>query len=176
MRELRYVLLVMVLSVLSVTMVSLSLAEGPSPLPPPRRHVEPSYRVVLRSLVYPGWGQLYNSKHLKALLIFASETALLGMIYNESREASRAYDAHLVEPDRTVAAGLYEEYEMHFDRRESLIWWTAGVVLFSLADAYVDANLITFEEEFDDSHKDSRISLTARGCPRGGFLSLQYVF
>jgi hypothetical protein len=131
---------------------------------------------VLRSLVYPGWGQLYNAKHLKALLVFASETALLGMIYHESREAQIAFDAHLAAPDGTAAAELYEEYERHFDRRESLIWWTAGVVLFSLADAYVDANLISFEEEFDDTQKESRISLKARGCPRGGFVSLQYVF
>jgi len=119
---------------------------------------------------------LYNSKYLKAVVIFASETALLGMIYHESREASKAYDAHLEASDITVAEKFYEEYETHFERRESLIWWTAGVVLFSLADAYVDANLITFEEEFDGTREEPRISLKARGSPQGGFISLQYVF
>lgn len=116
---------------------------------------------------------------MKAVIIFASETALLGMIYRESREVSEAYEAHLVAPDKAVAARFYEEYERHFDRRESLIWWTVGLVLFSLADAYVDANLITFEEEFDEAdeaEEESRISLKTRQSPQGGFISLQYVF
>ncbi len=114
------------------------------------RHVEPSYRVVLRSLVYPGWGQLCNGKSLKALAMFVAEGAFLGMIYTESRAASRAYDKHLAESDDVRAAELYAEYERHFERQESFTWWTVGLVLFSLADAYVDANLITFEDEFRD--------------------------
>jgi hypothetical protein len=114
------------------------------------RHVEPPYRIVLRSLLYPGWGQLYNGKSLKALAVFVSEGSLLGMIYSESRAASRAYDKHLVATDDTRAAELYSEYEDHFNREESLSWWAVGLVLLSLADAYVDANLITFEEEFGE--------------------------
>ena len=137
---------------------------------------EPSYRVVLRSLVYPGWGQLHNGKYLKALSIFASETALLAMIYHESKESSRAYEAHLAAPDRTVAAKFYARYEEHFERRESLIWWTAGLIAFSLADAYVDANLVTFEEEFGEPEENTRISLNARSSPRGGFVCLEYSF
>jgi hypothetical protein len=139
-------------------------------------HVEPAYRVVLRSLVYPGWGQLYNRKYLKALAVFTSEATLLGMIYTESREASRAYDAHLVAPDLATAERLYAEYDRHFNRRDSLIWWTAGVVLFSLADAYVDVNLITFEDEFGERQKTAEISLTGGGYPNGGFVGLKCVF
>ena len=133
------------------------------------RHVEPSYRVVLRSLVYPGWGQLYNGKSLKALAMFVSEGAFLGMIYTESRAASRAYDKHLAEPDVARAAELYSEYEKHFERRDSFTWWTVGLVLFSLADAYVDANLITFEDEFRDPGQGSGRQGDAgqRGAGRG---------
>jgi hypothetical protein len=170
--------LVVLTVILTACVASLSVCPGeasPNRMGTEER-VEPSYRTVLRSLLYPGWGQLRNSKHLKAVVFFASETALLGMIYNESREATRAYDAHLAAPDRTEAAKLYEEYEEHFERRESLIWWTAGLVLFSLVDAYIDANLITFEEEFDDAPEQSRISLKPRGRPGGGFISLEYVF
>jgi hypothetical protein len=138
--------------------------------------VEPAYRVVLRSLVYPGWGQLYNRKYLKALAVFTSEATLLGMIYTESRQATEAYDDHLVAPDLATSERLYAEYERHFNRRDSLIWWTAGVVLFSLADAYVDANLITFEDEFAESQKRVGISLTGGGYQDGGFVGLKCVF
>jgi hypothetical protein len=139
-------------------------------------HIEPAYRVVLRSLVYPGWGQLYSKKYLKALAVFTSEATLLGMIYTESREASKAYDAHLVAPDPATAERLYAEYDRHFNKRDSLIWWTAGVVLFSLADAYVDANLITFQDEFGESQKTAGISLTGGGNQDGGFVGLKCVF
>ena len=130
------------------------------------KHIEPPYRIVLRSLLYPGWGQLYNGKSLKALAVFVSEGALLGMIYSESRAASRAYDKHLEATNDTRAAELYADYEDHFNRQESLTWWTAGLVLFSLADAYVDANLITFEEEFGEPGEGS--GRTGGGATRGG--------
>ncbi len=165
------------------------------------RTIEPPYRIVLRSLFFPGWGQLYNGKSLKALAVFASESALLGMIYTESRAASRAYDKHLVASNDARAAELYSEYETHFKRQESLTWWTAALVLLSLADAYVDANLITFEDEFGEpreggvrgggpavSRSPRRSSGTGypRGkvsmsiqpgpSPAGGFLCLSYGF
>jgi len=165
------------------------------------RHVEPPYRIVLRSLLYPGWGQLYNGKSLKALAVFASESALLSMIYTEWRAASRAYDAHLTEPDDTKAAKLYAEYEDHFNKQETYAWWTAGFVLLSLADAYVDGNLITFEEEFGGSAEEgvstggpdatsdrrggsgtgsprSKVSMSIQPAPSlaGGFLCVSYGF
>ena len=140
-----------------------------------RTPVEPPYRIVLRSLVYPGWGQLCNRKHMKALTVFTSEITLLGMIYTESREASEAFDEHLITDDVAAAERLYAEYESHFERRNSLIWWTAGLILFSLADAYVDAHLLTFQEEFGEPDERA-ISLTTGGYPNGGFVALKCVF
>lgn len=137
---------------------------------------EPPYRIVLRSLVYPGWGQLYNRKYFKALAVFTSEATLLGMIYSESKEASEDYDAHLVAPDPATAERLYNEYAKHFDKRDSLIWWTAGLVLLSLADAYVDAHLLTFEQEFSESRGRTEFLISAAPCPRGGFVGLSYLF
>jgi hypothetical protein len=131
---------------------------------------------VLRSLVYPGWGQLYNRKYVKALVVFASESALLGMIYTESRAASRAYDAHLVAPDEATSAKLYADYEEHFNRQESFTWWAAGLVLFSLADAYVDANLLTFDDEFGEPSKKVSLSVEPYSSSLGGFICLKYGF
>jgi hypothetical protein len=138
--------------------------------------MEPPYRVVLRSLVYPGWGQLYNKKYVKALTVFVSESALLGMIYTESRAASKAYDAHLAAPDDVSAARFFTDYERHFTRQESLTWWAAGLVLFSLADAYVDANLLTFEEEFGEPKGKVSVSFQPDSFSAGGFVCLRYGF
>jgi hypothetical protein len=138
--------------------------------------IEPAYRIVLRSLVYPGWGQLYNRKYFKALVVFTSEATLLGMISTESRQASEAYNDHLAARDLATAERLYAEYERHFNRMDSLVWWAAGLVLYSLADAYVDAHLITFEEEFGEPQKKAEISLTTGGYPNGGFVGLKCVF
>jgi hypothetical protein len=138
--------------------------------------LDPPYRVALRSLVFPGWGQLYNKQYVKALVVFACESALLGTIYGEYRLASEAYDRHLSTEDVAEAERLYAEYEKHFERQESLIWWTAGLVLFSLADAYVDANLATFEDEFGDPPGRVSLYLEPDVVSGGGFLCLKYNF
>ncbi len=126
--------------------------------------------------MYPGWGQLQNKSYVKALAVFVSETALLGMIYRESREASQAYEAHLAAPDEVSAARLYAEYEEHFEKQEALTWWTAALVLLSVADAYVDANLATFEDEFGEPGSRVSLSVEPGAFSRGGFVCVSYGF
>ena len=76
---------------------------------------------LLRSAAYPGWGQLANRKPYKACVIMALETYLLGVALTAARSASDAAELE--------------------NRRNAYLWWLGAAVLYSMLDAYVDANL-----------------------------------
>jgi hypothetical protein len=87
---------------------------------------------MLRSLAVPGWGQWYNGKKFKAVLAAGGELGLVVDAIWLNQMAVRATNEY----DR-----LYYQ-----DNRSLAIWWLAGVILFSMADAYVDAHLYKFDE------------------------------
>jgi len=76
-------------------------------------------RAMLRSLVLPGWGQFYNGKKIKGGVIAAVE---LGSAV-----------AYFVRRDQLRSVGSSE--------RNVYFFTTIGVVLYAMADAYVDAYL-----------------------------------
>lgn len=90
---------------------------------------------MIRSLIFPGWGQVYNKKYLKAVLIFGVET---GIIAN-SIYLNQKYKASQTDLDR----------EFYINNRNLSNWWLVGVLLFSMADAFVDAHLSDFDEGSD---------------------------
>jgi hypothetical protein len=95
---------------------------------------------MLRSLAFPGWGQFYNGKYLKATLVFGTEAGLIATAVYWNQKAVRA-------TDRDVQL-FYQ------NNRNTANWWLAGTILLSMIDAYVDAHL----SDFDESPKLSLVS------------------
>jgi len=90
---------------------------------------------LIRSAVFPGWGQFYTKHYIKGGLILCLES---GLIVSALIEDKKAQDVYLTG---------YEEYLERMDRRNGYIWWTVGVVAYSMLDAYVDAHLFNFDED-----------------------------
>lgn len=90
---------------------------------------------MLRSLAVPGWGQWYNGKKFKAVLIAGGEIGLVvdAVVLNQLAARSKTAD---------------ERY-FYRDNRNLAFWWLAAVILYSMADAYVDAHLYRFDESPD---------------------------
>lgn len=106
---------------------------------------------LLRSLVFPGWGQWYNGKRFKAFLVFGAEAGLV---------------ANTVYQNQKVQASTSElEREFYLENRRLSNWWLAGVILYSMIDAFVDAHLSDFDESPDLSSLAGRhaCALTAAG-------------
>lgn len=87
---------------------------------------------MLRSLIFPGWGQWYNRHRLKAVVVFGAEVGLL------------ANSIYLNQKCQTSQTTL--EREFYINNRNLSNWWLLGVILFSMADAFVDAHLYRFDE------------------------------
>ncbi len=90
---------------------------------------------MLRSLFVPGWGQLYNGKWLKAIVIAGAEIGLIANAIIQNQLAVRS-------------TNIYER-EFYRNNRGLSLWWLGGVILYSMADAYVDAQLYNFDESPD---------------------------
>ncbi len=90
---------------------------------------------MIRSMIIPGWGQLYNKKIFKAILVFCVETGLVA----NSIYLNQKYKASKTDLER----------EFYINNRNLSNWWLVGAILFSMADAFVDAHLSDFDESPD---------------------------
>ena len=90
---------------------------------------------MLRSMVVPGWGQWYNEKRFKAVVIMGAEIGLV-------------IDA-VVQNQLAVRSEYLYDREFYRNNRNLAIWWLGAVILYSMADAYVDAHLFDFDERPD---------------------------
>jgi hypothetical protein len=109
---------------------------------------------MLCALVFPGLGQVYNEKALKAVIAMGVQTFYIMNILHNYRKADDylkqrdSYDQWIPcgpadtlscpNPDWRYNNSWYEEYK---ERTVDWIWWTAAVYLVVLLDAYVDAHL-----------------------------------
>jgi hypothetical protein len=86
---------------------------------------------MLRSLVFPGWGQWYNQQKIKSLLVFSGEGTLIGLAIYYNQKANES-----------TAASDQVFYQ---DRRNLMFWFIGGFTLLSMLDAYIDAYLYDFD-------------------------------
>jgi len=110
----------------------------------------PAYRpakstgtAVLLSFLLPGGGQVYTGNWWKAALIAPAEVTLGYLSIKEHRSASDYLTQFRLSHDQSDSAN----YVRHRDTRTALLWWTGAVLAFSMADAYVSAQMYGFDRE-----------------------------
>ncbi len=108
---------------------------------------------LLRSAALPGWGQFYNDRPVKGILLGTLELSLLAFLISEHASAEAARDDYYESGDPADEAS----YERHSDRRLDLIWYTSAAWLYGMLDAYVDAHLFAFEEENGEFGREAGI-------------------
>lgn len=104
---------------------------------------------VLRSMVIPGWGQLYNESYMKAIAFAGIEGSLIF-------SASHQHD----QMKRFETANDFRREKFYRNARNKLLWWLAGTVLLSMGDAYVDAQLYGLDVSPDLSLKNGTVGIT----------------
>jgi len=129
----------------------------PAPLPADASLSEPAARptkdaraAMTASVLFPGLGQLYNEEGLKTLLVFAWESYYIALILREGQQADfyRRRAAALA-PGETWRGLEYEDlrkrFHAHQDREVDTIWYGSALLIASVLDAYVFANLYGHE-------------------------------
>ena len=122
--------------------------------PKPSGYVSSPYRparspgtAVLLSALLPGGGQVYTGNWWKAAIIVPAEVTLGYFTYKAHMDASAA----LGRGDSTYV-GLR-------DRRTALLWWTGAVIVLSMTDAYVSAQMFGFDREMSLALGPGRVGI-----------------
>ncbi len=103
---------------------------------------------LLRSVVFPGWGQLYNGKYIKAALVFGVETTYIVLAADEWRKTNfHKENFQSAPPYSPEQYWEFDNYKFHQDRRNLYLWVVSGIIFLSMFDAYVDAHLYNFDKE-----------------------------
>lgn len=123
---------------------------------------EPNHKVPLfLSFVFPGGGQIYNGRYIKAGIYAALEGVLIyGAIKQNDRmekaqdklgDFNDLYNISETDQDRKFYKDKIDEYEFYVDTYESdrnnYIWMSVGAVLLSAGDAYVDSHFKSFKRD-----------------------------
>jgi hypothetical protein len=132
-----------------------SATSGP---PVVKRFDQPRW-VMLRSLVVPGWGQLHNHAWIKAAIIAGLDLSTRVKIVNDEHVLSRLR----VEADEaafvaSLPAATPEEEQRYTDLANAYNdrlatsvnrrWTWAGILVYAMLDAYVDAHFVHFDTDF----------------------------
>ena len=126
---------------------SVSAAEAAAP---PRWSDEPRW-VMMRSLLIPGWGQFHNRSYTKAVVIAGIEGWLIVNIVQDKHDLNGLEQAvHDAEAggDPVEAQNAVDAYNEALNRYQGRTWLLAGVIVYSMIDAYVDAHFRNFGVEF----------------------------
>lgn len=99
------------------------------------RYKSPS-RIMIRSMLVPGWGQFTNGKKWKGITAVTADFVTLG--------------GFLIESKRIHDSKTEEQRSFYRERRNTYLIWFVGITLYSMADAYVDAQLRDFGKGEED--------------------------
>ncbi len=97
---------------------------------------------LVAAAAYPGLGQLVVGSEMKAAAVGAAQAYIVARLILEDRWTRHALRLY----NETGGASYYDDYSEHYDRRQTLVWWALAVGILSVADAYVDAHLVGFDD------------------------------
>lgn len=120
---------------------------------------------LFKSMFVPGWGQLGNKRHVKAILFAGLDAWFISAAIHYGGQASDFRDEFESAVDIETRN---EYYDLYLDRKgqRNKFTWFAGIVTFiSMFDAFVDAHLSGYPRKIDESD----LSLDLRPTDNGGF-------
>lgn len=128
---------------------------------------EQNHKVPLfLSFVFPGGGQIYNGRYLKAGIYAALEGVL---IYGAVKQNQRMNDAkddleHFRDIGDLERINEYEYYvDTYTNERNNFIWMSAAAVLLSAGDAFVDSHFKSFKRDLFTEGDEISVSAALNG-------------
>jgi hypothetical protein len=127
---------------------------------------------MLCAVAFPGLGQIYNERPVKAVIAMGVETFyLMNVLHNykkekQERDLRDSYDKYVpCGPDNSLQCpnsdwvyhnAWMEEYKA---RKIDWVWWSSAVILVLMLDAYVDAHLHDMRFKLETTSIDGNAGL-----------------
>jgi hypothetical protein len=144
---------------------------------------EPRY-VMFRSMLVPGWGQLYNGSWIKTALFVGIEGALITQIVQDERhldQLSQTADDAQANGDEAAFDAAISAYNDRLSETISRRWLLGATIAYAMVDAYVDAHFRNFKVEFgpDPALPPDMLPTNGKGKSKrgaGGRMSFRWTF
>ena len=131
---------------------------------------DPRPAAALRSMILPGWGQVYKGEKRKGLIFFGLwSLGIAGSVITHFARQD-AEDKYLSETNPAQINSRFDSFNKFHKLRNNLLFFSAGVWLFS----YIDAILKNRPAEVESSGHQKRVSITTAISP--DYASLQFQF
>ncbi len=96
---------------------------------------DPRPAATLRSMIIPGWGQLYKNDKTKGIvLVSATATVTLATTIFHFMQKD-AHDAYLKAIDEKTIEQKYDKYNLFYKLRNNTVLFAGGIWLYSVFDA-----------------------------------------
>jgi len=162
-----------------------SMRRIPAETPDTTHHAysEPRY-VMFRSMLVPGWGQLYNGSWIKATLFVGIEGALITQIVQDEQhlnQLSETANEAQANNDEAAFEAAINAYNDRLSASISRRWLLGASIAYAMVDAYVDAHFRNFKVEFgpDPALPPDMAPTSGKGKKKsgaGGRMSLRWSF
>jgi hypothetical protein len=121
---------------------------------------------LLRSVAVPGWGQYYNHKYVKSVVVFGAEMFFIVKTVHWWKKTEDQYNSIQQTDDKSQQDTRYNIYRSYRTSRDDYLWAVGLTVFLSMFDAYVDAHLAGFDvditPDFEPPKGGASIKLSLR--------------
>jgi hypothetical protein len=113
---------------------------------------------MLCALLVPGLGQMYNERPVKAAIAAGAETYYLSWILLNARYSTREKRLRSQFPVGSFQWNNHDFFVHEYHERSiDYIWWSGGIALITIIDAYVDAHLFDMRFKVKPAASGDRI-------------------
>jgi len=125
-----------------------------------------------RSILLPGWGQIYNNQPVKGFIIFGIEIGAIStsLVFNKLGGDYRSKYETATNPEDAIK--YYDKSNDYYRMRNYLLWGYIGVWAFNVIDAIINADgdvnghsiketrrnlekIVVFQIEEDDTNRET---------------------
>lgn len=117
---------------------------------------------VVRSAIFPGWGQIYSRSYIRSgLIVLGIGGSAVGALLAERSFRSR-YNAYAtlanLEPDNEEGVlASYEHANQRYKLRMFFLYSGVGIWLYSVIDSYVSANFYNATTQIRSIQQDAEL-------------------
>lgn len=117
---------------------------------------------VVRSAIFPGWGQIYSRSYIRSgLIVLSIGGSAVGALLAERSFRSR-YNAYAtlanLEPDNEAGVlASYEHANQRYKLRMFFLYSGVGIWLYSVIDSYVSANFYNATTQIRSIQQDANL-------------------
>lgn len=99
-----------------------------------------AWGAVIRSAIFPGWGQVYNESYWKVPIVWGIGGWFIYNYIKNNKDYKNSQNLYL----KTIDSQYLSDREFYRDQRDLFAMYLVFTYLANLVDAYVDAHLFDF--------------------------------